>query len=272
MTITPAILLRRRERGLTVLELACVFCLISILSLATFYATGWMRDQGAIGASTAQLHHLVVANTSYAADHNGEFCPAMSRDNRTRWHGGRQSINDEFDPEKGYLAAYLGGGRRIITCPLLKDYKIESFEKGSGGYGYNATYIGGTPATPYRGAVMQWLPALGRVVMFATTALAVEGRIQEYPFCDPWEWVDPRGNLRGQLQPSTHFRAHGKALIAWGDGTVTAEAPNTAITGPNFYGGNNTEFNIGWFGPPEKNGYWNPSSPACQGRPAGTGP
>lgn len=267
MKTPPASLSRHREQGLTVLELICVFSLISILTLVTIYATAWMQDQGAIGVSTAQLHHLVVANTGYAADHDGEFSPAMSRDNLTRWHGGRLSTEGEFDPQRGYLAPYLGGGRAIITCPLLKGSKSASFEKGAGGYGYNATYIGGTPSTPHRGAIMQWLPGLGRVVMFATTALAVEDGIQEYPFCEPWEWVDPRGNLCGPLQPSTHFRAHGKALIAWGDGSVTAETPNLEIPGPNFYGGDNGKFRLGWFGPQEKNGFWNPFSPASQGTP-----
>ena len=31
----------------------------------------------------------------------------------------------------------------------------------------------------------------------------------------------------------------------------------------NFYGGNNEKAEIGWFGPEEENGFWNPRSPAA---------
>jgi len=244
-----------------------VVALAATLAAVWFSSSGWLRQRTGVAVSTAQLHGLAVANASYAMDHDGAYCPATSPDNLTRWHGGRRWPGDEFDPLRGFLTPYLGGHRQILTCPLLRDHETESFEKGAGGYGYNAQYLGGTPQNAFQGALSTELPGTGRVVMFATTALAVSGGIQEYPFTEPYEWVDRRGRPRGPLQPSTHFRAGGKALIAWSDGSVTAEPPNQE-QGPNFYGGDNQRENIGWFGPRAGNGHWNPATSAV----AGNGP
>ena len=248
----------------SLLEVMSALAIAATLAAFVFSSATWMRQRAGIGVSTAQLHSLVLANAAYALDHDGAYCPATSPDNLTRWHGGRQTLGDSFDPRHGFLTPYLGGHRQILTCPLLKTEQGQSFEKGAGGYGYNAQYLGGTPQNAFAGALATEFPETGRVVMFATTALAVGTGLQEYPFTEPFEWVDRRGRPRGQLQPSTHFRAGGKALVAWADGSVTAEPPNQE-TGPNFYGGQNQRHNVGWFGPRENNGHWNPSSAAARG-------
>ncbi len=256
---------RPAHGGYTFTELLVALCIVTVLFTVVFVVVKRVRLMANIAVSTSQLHGLVAANGAYAADNMGEFCPAMSADNLTRWHGGRRSLDDEFDPDRGFLSPYLGGSKRLLTCPLLVGCNRDSFEKGAGGYGYNAQYIGGTPGRPFAGAAVVDVPSLGGVVMFATTALATDRGLQEYPFTEPYHWVDRRGRLRGQLQPSTHFRADGKAIVAWGDGTVTLEAQN-GIDGPNFYGGNNRAHHIGWFGPDEKNGYWNPQAPVVTHR------
>ncbi len=126
---------------------------------------------------------------------------------------------------------------------------------------YNATYIGGCPGDIYSPAALLDIEVPGRTVMFTTTALSRDEGLQEYPFSEPHFAPTEDGGRAWDLQPSVHFRADGKALVAWCDGRVTLEAP-----GPwkdtNFYGGNNEDAGIGWFGPEEENGYWNPRSPA----------
>lgn len=252
-------------RAFSLTEVLVTLSIIGVLAAVATASGTWLRRRAAASVSTTQLRGLVTANAAYAMDHEGAYCPATSPDNLTRWHGGRRSLSDEFDPRHGFLSPYLGGHRQILTCPLLRDFQTDGFEKGAGGYGYNAQYFGSSPQNPFAGVVASEIPDAGPAVMFATTALAVAGGLQEYPFTEPYEWIDRRGRPRGPLQPSTHFRAHGKALIAWSDGSVTAESPN-AENGPNFYGGDNRQAGIGWFGPRELNGWWNPASPAARGR------
>ncbi|MFN0126222.1 MAG: type II secretion system protein [Verrucomicrobiales bacterium] len=253
-----------RRSAFTLTEVMVSLSLVMVLTAIWLGGNRWLRQRAGISVSTQQLHGLALANAAYALDHDGAYSPATSADNLTRWHGGRRALTEEFDPRHGFLSPYLGGTRQILTCPLLRDFEKESFEKGAGGYGYNAQYLGGTPENPFAGAQSGEIGDGGRTVMFATTALAVGDGIQEYPFTEPYDWVDRRGRPRGPLQPSTHFRANGKALVAWTDGSVSSELPNSE-TGPNFYGGNNQKARIGWFGPRPHNGYWNPNSPAARG-------
>ena len=106
------------------------------------------------------------------------------------------------------------------------------------------------------------MPRPAHTVMFTTTAFARKGGLQEYPFSEPPRWLAPSGRPAGASQPSLHFRLGGRGLVAWCDGRVTSEAPNAdAWPGPNYYGGDNVAARIGWFGPTEANGHWNPWYP-----------
>ena len=256
---------RNTGRGLTLIEALLCVAIVGVLTTAALgiHRMMWMR--GGVAVSCEHLHELVAANYAYAADHEGQYCPAISADNRTRWHGHRDSADAPFETEKGYLGPYLANSRGVLFCPLLRGYRTRSFESGAGGYGYNAEYIGGTPGNHAAGN-SQVRVAEGRTVMFATTALAVDDTLQEYPFTEPYFWSNGRGRELGSFQPSTHFRADGKAIVGWSDGSVTLELPTT-FTGPNYYGGNNGRFKIGWFGPRGRNGFWNPSSPAARAEP-----
>ena len=80
----------------------------------------------------------------------------------------------------------------------------------------------------------------------------------KYPFAEPYFAPRADGTPSFDLQPSLHFRANGRALIAWCDGHVTAEKP-FQLGGPNYYGGNNAKELIGWVGPENENGFWNPN-------------
>jgi prepilin-type processing-associated H-X9-DG protein len=132
-----------------------------------------------------------------------------------------------------------------------------SWEEGSGGYGYNAVYLGGTPADAFRPSRPARVPHPSRTLMFATTALAKSSGLQEYPFAEPRQWIDPNGNPGGPLQPSVHFRFRGKALVAWCDGHVS-EVSMSDSSELNYYGGSNEDEDIGFPGPAEANGWWNP--------------
>lgn len=251
--------------GFTLVEVLVTLAITALLITAAIAALGWTRQRGEISVSTSNLHHLATANIAYAADHAGYFCPAQEPRNLRRWHGSRKKDSEEFEAEGGFLTPYLGNDRRLETCPLLKRALSgrSSFEDGAGGYGYNAAYIGGTPADTYSPVAMADVPFPGRTVMFTTTGFAKEDGIQEYPFSEPFYAATPSGGIAYEMQPSVHFRAGGKALVAWCDGRVTQEEP-FIFRETNFYGGNNQKESIGWFGPAEENGFWNPLSKAAR--------
>ncbi len=245
--------------GFTLVELLVVVVIIALLVGLSVPAISRVLESGKATASVSNLRQLAAANLAYAADNDGAFCPAQSTDNRIRWHGRKALGSDRFDPTEGFLSPYLGESRQVSACPLFVEHidDSSSFELGAGGYGYNSAYIGGTYLNGFKPARISQIKYASTTVMFATTAFAKGNGLQEYPYTEPYRWVAPNGDLAGSLQPSTHFRANGKALIAWCDGRVSAEKPTT-FDGPNAYGGNNEDAKIGWFGPDEENGYWNP--------------
>lgn len=246
------------KRGFTLLELLVAVAVVAVLAMVVFQfaARSTMRANQVV--STTNLRSLTVANWGYVADH-ARFCPAQDPSNRIRWHGGRTGSKAAFDPSKGFLSAYFGGSDRVGICPQFREHVSGkgSFENGSGGYGYNATYIGGTPADPFVPERPSNVPNPARTLMFATTALSKREGLQEYPFAEPRRSVTPAGELAASLQPSVHFRFGGKALIAWCDGHVSAESMGGSSS-QNFYGGGNMESGIGWCGPRDRNGWWNP--------------
>jgi prepilin-type N-terminal cleavage/methylation domain-containing protein len=249
--------------GLTLIELMFSLAIVALLTTASLSLYRWSRMRAATSLSSQNLHQLVIANLTYASDNGGYFCPAQEPRNLRRWHGSRSNTEEEFKPEGGFLTPYLSKDRKLETCPLLLKYLKggQSFEDGAGGYGYNAAYIGGRPGDAYAPVALLDLEAPGRTVMFTTTALSKEAGVQEYPFSEPWFAATERGERAYDLQPSVHFRAGGKAIVAWCDGRISLEAP-PVFKDTNYYGGNNEKDSIGWFGPEKENGFWNPASSA----------
>lgn len=246
------------KKGFTLVELLVCVAMVVTLAVLGFQVLMRGKIRAHQAASTTNLRNLAVANLGYAADH-GTYCPAQEKTNRVRWHGGRSGSKGRFDPAKGFLSAYFGESDRVGICPQFRDH-LEgggSFENGSGGYGYNAIYIGGTPADPFKPERPANVKDPARTLMFATTALAKRNGLQEYPFAEPRRAVNPGGELAHSLQPSVHFRFGGRALVAWCDGHVSAEKMDGAVS-ENYYGGSNEGAGIGFCGPVRENGWWNP--------------
>jgi prepilin-type N-terminal cleavage/methylation domain-containing protein/prepilin-type processing-associated H-X9-DG protein len=256
-----------KYRGFTLVEVLVVVVLVAALSSTGFFLARQMILRARIAESSNNLRNLVIANQGYEIDH-GVYCPADNQGNSLRWHGRRSSGQGKFDPTEGLLSPYLGKSRRVNICPLFQAMVLdaESFEAGTGGYGYNAAYIGGKPGCPWdrstklrlsERAANVWNPA--RTVMFTTTAYARAGGLQEYPYCEPPFWDFGSGPSGSRPSPSVHFRANGKAIVAWCDGSVTLESNNRENEhGDNPHGGDSHEFDLGWFGTEENNGAWNP--------------
>ncbi len=250
------------SRAFTLIELLVTIAIVAVLATLASAVLANVQTQAHVAESVANIRQLAGANLAYAADNNGFYCPAQSQDNLIRWHGARTADGEPFDRREGYLSPYFGNAEGLQDCPLLRALMIqggspETFELNSGGYGYNQWYIGGSFGNYTQPASLASVPRPASTIMFATTAFARSGGLQEYPYTEPYREVDQRGRLRTRLQPSTHFRANGRAIVAWCDGHVTLEAPNAA-SGPNYYGGSNATERIGWCGPTNGNGWWNP--------------
>lgn len=248
-----------KRAGFTLVELLLVIGVVAVLAALLLSAVESARAQGDSAQCMSNLHQLAAANFAYAADHNGQFVTAQDQSNLVRWHGVRDSTDGKFDPTKGPLSPYLGKEGRVKLCPALRHVLTgsASFEDGTGGYGYNAAYIGGTPMNTW---AAEYLPRLDRAVqtvMFTDTAFPRSDGLQEYAYCEPWTTEYPIGRFRGKLSASVHFRHLGKANVAWCDGHVSSESPSQ-LDGGNGYGGNGMVSKIGWFGPSTLNGYWRP--------------
>lgn len=258
----------RALRGFTLTELLVVLAVIASLAALAVLGTRRVITSARIVESANNLRNLAIANNTYLSDY-GVYCPADDRFNNRRWHGARSDTSSRFDPTKGFLSPYLGKSMRVNTCPLFRAMVegSSSFEDGTGGYGYNAAYIGGLPGGPFDRSTylrISQRPANvtnpSRTVMFTTTAYARQGGLQEYPYCEPPFWDYGGGPSGARPSPSVHFRANGKALVAWCDGSVSAESRNGAAGGDNPHGGDAAEHKLGWLGPEENNGWWNPAN------------
>lgn len=252
--------------GFSLVEILVAIAIVVILAVVGFSGGRKLITSARIIESSANLRSLAIANATYLTDH-GRYCPADDRSNNRRWHGSRSSSDSGFDATKGFLSPYLGNSMRVTTCPLFRAMVegSSSFEDGTGGYGYNSSYIGGLPGGAYDPASklrISQVPANvtdpGRTVMFTTTAYARASGLQEYAYCEPPFWDFGSGPTGSRPTPSVHFRANGKAIVAWCDGSVTTESPNGSSGGANPHGGDAAKWNLGWFGSEENNGAWNP--------------
>lgn len=262
----------RRHCAFTLVELIVVVAVIAILAALILASMHIVRRKAGAAHSATNIRILAQANIAYLAE-NGCFVPADDRRNNRRWHGARRSVTGTFDPADGFLAPYLGKSRRVTPCPVFQDMLKgdNSFEEGAGGYGYNSSYIGGTPAGKWNSdgtresAVAAMVERPARTVMFTSSAYARLEGLQEYPFCEPPFWDFGSGPSGYRPAPTVHFRFGGKALVAWCDGHVTFEKRDQRPEGDNPHGGQAWHKDLGWFGPDHDNGYWNPRAEFYRG-------
>ncbi len=257
--------LRKGRIGFTLIEMLVVVAILAVLISLTVRSV----SRGILSAQQAQsmsnLRQLVMANLAYATEHQ-RFAPADDQWNTRRWHGARTSIDAPFDPTQGFLSDYLGMSRQVTQCPLFQEMNrgSQTFEEGTGGYGYNSSYIGGRPGGGYdsQGNRVSARPtqiANAQTIMFSTSAYATGNSVQEYAYTEPPFWDFGNGPVSHRPSPTTHFRFNRHALVGWVDGSVSRVKMAPRAAGTNPHGGNADAQSLGWFGPDEENGFWNPS-------------
>ncbi len=253
------------KRGFTLIELATVVCVVSLLMLLLIPGVQRLRDVAARGTCANNLKMLVTANALYAADHGHYVAAAedIHGANLTRWHGRRSSVSEPFDGAEGPLSPYYGHSRTIRGCPAFRPASpgpgVNAFEASCGGYGYNdrgvgsRTYFHGHSAeAAQKGISAAQLSTPSLTVMFADTAFPQPygnpEYLIEYSFAEAYHFVMQDGDGRvsevGTAMPSIHFRHGGRANVAWSDGHVSSEKLETE------YNRAFTDMDIGWPGGP----------------------
>ena len=266
---------KESRSAFSLIELLTAIAVLAILASMILHVVGNIRERAMTSKSMANIRQLVTANYACVAE-TGRFAKSENLADSKRWHG--KKVSGEWVGYGGYLTDYLGEDRQVRKCPvfeqILKEDEGAQFDEGTGGYGYNSVYLGNDPL--YRGetggSAGWWdVPTISQnpanrpselidpanTVMFTSTALVRGGGVVETYMSAPYHSL-VNSNLDETLTPTTHFRFNGKALVAWCDGHVTLEPPNDAYTGWNAYGDNNDKYRVGWFGPTDNNGYWNP--------------
>ena len=215
----------------------------------------------------SNLHQIALANELYADDNDYSYCPGaadFTLGNLNRWHGTRDYPSQPFAGGGGPLAPYLGPEGRIRACPSWQPERPEStpgaFERNCGGYGYNLAFIGRRltqvssqcyrVVTDLLGVQTSYVSRPADTLMFTDTALVSEGLI-EYSFAEP-RFFPTWGN---KPDPSIHFRHHEAANVAWCDGHVDRRVL-TCTWSSGIYVGDPADFDVGWFGQDDDNGYF----------------
>ena len=252
----------RVQRAFTLIELLVVIGVIAILVGILLPALSSARRQAWSAQCKSNLRQILVASIVYAQENHGHWPPAhvdYLTKNRHRWHGTRATATTPFDFAGSPLKPYLRTPQ-IKACPVFEVSTGSGFEKGCGGYGYNAQYIGSQAFDPIQFTnpvgPAAWDKQFGNVpakqnmirrpaekIAFADAGIANSpNALVEYSFLEP-----PTTHF-GETSPSLHFRHSRRANVGWADGHVTGELFEWTYT-TNVYGADNRRFLLGFFGP-----------------------
>lgn len=254
------------KKGFTLIELLVVISIIALLLAVLMPALSVAKSQTKAVICKSNARQLTLANITYAQNNSGYYVPASTdiyknKGGFHRWHGTRCYQDEPFDPLEGPLSSYLGSGK-VKECPeRIKFIKGNNwntnYEQGAGGYGYNATFIGGRHwekgldfEDPYKKTThILEVAKPSETLMFADCAISKDGASYiETSFAWQPYIVYAGKELKYFMSPTIHFRHRQKASIAWCDGHVDSRKM-ADFDDLNVFNVQSAEMMLGWFNP-----------------------
>jgi prepilin-type N-terminal cleavage/methylation domain-containing protein len=263
-------------RAFTLIELMVVVSIIALLAMMLAPALMRARDLTRRAMCDSNIRGLAQSNAFYAQSNDSYYVLAApdifvsvpggpsACGGYYRWHGVRTEGAKPFDPAKGPLVPYIGTQGKLKVCPvsesLASQADAKDFEKGCGGYGYNASYVGGrydkyggAPDAAAESARSFDVVKPAETVMFTDAGMAQKsgtGRvITEYSFCEPPFFQMQPGPPGTDLStPSIHFRHLGTACVAWVDTHVSNEKLSFTNRSYGLSAAIMQTVGVGWFG------------------------
>ena len=224
-----------KQAGFTLIELLVVIAIIAILAAMLFPVFARARAKAMETDCLSNVKQLALAFTMYADDYDGVMPPAYyytgdfmgdyeehAWDFHCYWNG-----TGLVSYELGLIGPYTQN-EQLSHC---KTFVAPSGNRPTSGYGYNASYVGGSPDEGKQPAVLANIRAAADTVLLCDSAY-----YDNETGWTPYTGISQNNYLRSPLDPSNyvgpnvHYRHKGAANVAYCDGHAKAATTKYGVS------------------------------------------